>query len=214
MQPIRIVIVDDHKMFLEGLSSLLKTFSEIKIVSTATRGEEVLKILEDNAVDIVITDINMPGIDGMKLAKEIRKNHPRIKILALSMHNQASIISAMLRNGISGYILKDAGRDELLQAIKALSAGETFFSEEIKSTVMESMIPGTKKKTEDSLIKLSERETEVLKLIAAEYTQQQIADKLFISPHTVVFHRRKLLHKFQVKNTAGLIKAAIDNGLL
>jgi DNA-binding NarL/FixJ family response regulator len=175
-QTINIVIADDHKMFLDGLSSLLGGFSHLKIIGTATDGGQVLNILEKNAaVDIVITDISMPGMDGMRLTKEIRKNYPHIKILALSMHNQGSIISTMLKNGISGFVLKDAGKEELLNAIKALSEGETFFSEEVKSAFMESMIPGKKTKSNSSRIELSERETEVLKLIAAEYTQQQIA---------------------------------------
>jgi DNA-binding NarL/FixJ family response regulator len=214
-QSINIVIADDHKMFLDGLSSLLGGFAHLKIIGTATDGGQVLNILEKNAaVDIVITDISMPGMDGMRLTKEIRKNYPHIKILALSMHNQGSIISTMLKNGISGFVLKDAGKEELLNAIKTLSEGETFFSEEVKSAFMESMIPGKKTKSDSSRIELSERETEVLKLIAAEYTQQQIAEKLFISPHTVIFHRRKLLFKFETKNTAGLIKAAMEKGFL
>ncbi|TAL60154.1 MAG: response regulator transcription factor [Bacteroidetes bacterium] len=211
---INIVIADDHKMFLDGLSSLLNGFVHIKIMGDAANGDEVLKLLDKHTVDIVITDISMPGMDGMKLTKEIRKNYPHIKILALSMHNQGSITSTMLKNGISGYVLKDAGKEELLNAIKALSAGGTYFSEEVKSALMESMISGKKTTSGNSLIELSERETEVLKLIAEEYTQQQIADKLFISPHTVIFHRRKLLFKFDAKNTAGLIKAAMENGFL
>jgi two-component system, NarL family, nitrate/nitrite response regulator NarL len=212
---LHIVIADDHKMFLDGLSSLLNSFENIQITGTATDGEQVLEILEKNKdVDIVITDISMPGMDGMKLTKEIRKNYPDIKILALSMHNQGSIISTMLKNGISGFVFKDAGKEELLNAIKSLSEGETYFSEEVKSAFMESMIPGQKPKPGGSRIELSERETEVLKLIAAEYTQQQIAEKLFISPHTVIFHRRKLLFKFDTKNTAGLIKAAMEKGFL
>ena len=213
-QTIKIVIADDHKMFLDGLFSLLNDFSYIKIIGTAANGDEVLKILDKHTVDIVITDISMPGMNGMQLTKEIRKSYPHIKILALSMHNQGSIISTMLKNGISGYVLKDVGKEELLNAIQSLSAGETFFSEEVKSALMESMVSGKKAKSDNSLIELSERETEVLKLIAAEYTQQQIADKLFISPHTVIFHRRKLLFKFDSKNTAGLIKAAIEKGFL
>ena len=213
-QIIKVIIADDHKIFLEGLSSLLKEFKEIKIVATAANGDEVLKILEKQDADIVMTDINMPEMDGFTLSKEIKKNYPDIKIIALTMHNDGGIISRMIKNGISGYVLKDTGKEELLNAIKTVSAGETFFSEEVKSTIMSSMIPGEKMKSSNSPIELSEREREVLKLIAAECTQQQIADKLFISSHTVIFHRRKLLHKFDVKNTAGLMKAAMDKGFL
>ncbi len=208
-EPLNIVIADDHKIFLEGLTSLLEDLKEIKIIATAADGQEVLEILEKNKVDVVITDINMPGMDGMKLTKEIKKKYPDIKILALTMHNEASIISTMIKNGISGYLLKDTGKEELLDAIIAVAAGETFFSNEVKSTLLSG-----KKRSTSSRPDLSDREIDILKLIAAEFTQQQIADKLFISPHTVIFHRRKLLHKFDVKNTAGLIKAAADKGFL
>ena len=212
---IHIIIADDHKMFLDGLLSLLSSIEYIKVAGTATDGEQVLEMLEKNkAVHIVITDISMPGMDGMTLTKEIRKRFPVVKILALSMHNQGNIISTMLKNGFSGFVFKDAGKEELLSAINSLSEGNTYFSEEVKSAFMESMIPGPKAKQGRSRIELSERELEVLKLIAAEYTQQQIADKLFISPHTVIFHRRKLLFKFDTKNTAGLIKAAMEKGFL
>lgn len=213
-QTIRIVIADDHKIFLDGLAALLGEIEYIKIAGRTDSGEEVLELLGRHSVDIVITDISMPGMDGMKLAKEIRKNYPHVKILALSMHNQSAIISAMLKSGIAGYILKDAGKEELLRAIQKLSEGETYFSDEVKSVLMESMIPGRTAKHGNSPIELSERESEILKLIAEEYTQQQIADKLFISPHTVIFHRRKLLHKLGAKNTAGLIKAAAERGFL
>lgn len=213
-QTIKVIIADDHKIFLEGLSSLLKGFKEINVIATATNGEEVLTFLEKNIADIVITDINMPGMDGMKLAKEIKKKYPQVKILALTMHNESGIISNMMKNGITGYILKDTGKEELLNAIKTVASGETFYSDEVKTTLMESMMSGKKSKPTSGIPELSEREIEILKLIASEHTQEQIADKLFISPHTVIFHRRKLLAKFDVKNTAGLIKSAMDKGFL
>ncbi len=211
---ISVIIADDHKMFREGLSSLLKDFEQIKIIASVANGEEVLKLLETNAVDLVITDINMPVMDGMKLSKEIKKMYPNTNILALTMHNESGIISNMIKNGITGYILKDTGKEELLKAITTVSTGETYFSEEVKTSLMEKMISGKKERSSSSLVELSEREIEILKLIAEECTQQQIADKLFISPHTVIFHRRKLLYKFDVKNTAGLIKAAMEKGIL
>ncbi len=212
--PINIIIADDHKIFLDGLCSLLKEFDEIKIVGTATNGDEVLQLLEMNSVDIVISDINMPGMDGIKLSKEIKKKYPQIKIIILTMLNDGNIIATMLKNGIAGYILKDTGKDELLFALTTVARGESFFSKEVHSTLVTSMMPDIKSKSNNILVELSERELEILKLIAEENTQQEIADKLFISPHTVIFHRRKLLYKFNVKNTAGLIKAAMDKGFL
>lgn len=211
---IKVIIADDHKIFLEGLASLFKEFKDINVLATAANGEEVLRLMEQKRADVVITDINMPGMDGLKLTKEIKKLYPETKVLALTMHNESNMISTMLKNGITGYILKDSGKEDLLNAVKTVANGETFFSEEVKLTLMEGMMPGKKTKQTGSIPELSEREMEILKLIAAEFTQQQIADKLFISPHTVIFHRRKLLHKFDVKNTAGLIKSAMDKGLL
>lgn len=212
-QIIKVIIADDHKIFLEGLTSLLKEFKEIMIIAIATNGDEVLKLMEHNIVDIIITDINMPGMDGMKLCKEIKKKYPNVNVLALTMHNESGIISNMLKNGITGYILKDTGKEELFLAIKSVIKGELFLAQSVKTTLTESMNSGKKQKS-NLLPELSDREIEILKLIAAEYTQQQIADKLFISPHTVIFHRRKLLYKLDVKNTAGLIKCAMDKGLL
>ena len=212
-QIIKVIIADDHKIFLEGLTSLLKEFKEIMIIATATNGDEVLKLMEHNIVDIIITDINMPDMDGMKLCKEIKKKYPNVNVLALTMHNESGIISNMLKNGITGYILKDTGKEELFLAIKSVIKGELFLAQSVKTTLTESMNSGKKQKS-NLLPELSDREIEILKLIAAEYTQQQIADKLFISPHTVIFHRRKLLYKLDVKNTAGLIKCAMDKGLL
>ena len=211
---IKIIIADDHTLFLEGLSSLLKDFKDIHIVGSALNGIEVLQILKTKKVDVVISDINMPEMDGLKLAKEIKKSHHDIKIIALTMLNEAGIISAMLKSGITGYLLKNTGKEELYKAITTVMKDETFFSEEVKKTMMESIIPGKKTRPHSAIPELSERDLEILKLIAEELTQQEIAEKLFISPHTVIFHKRNLFHKFDVKNTAGLIKSAMELNLL
>lgn len=214
MPKIKIIIADDHKIFLAGLSALLSEIESIDIISTAHNGDEVLKLLDQNIVDLVITDINMPVMDGIRLSREIKKKYPHVKVIALTMHNEGNIISAMLKKGIAGYVLKDAGKEELLEAINTVHKGGTYFTEEIKLNLFQSLIPGKQVKSNSSLIELSEREQQILRLIAEEHTQQQIADKLFISPHTVIFHRRKLLYKFDVKNTAGLIKSAMEAGFL
>lgn len=211
---INIVIADDHKIFLEGLTALLQNDEGINVIAAVVNGQEVLDVLKAKQADVVLTDVDMPVMDGMKLTKELKKNYPEIKVLALTMHNEGRIISSLLKAGVTGYILKDSGKDELLNAIKTVSRGENYFSEEVKTNLMESMIPGKKATGSSSLIELSERETEVLKLIAKELTQIQIAEKLFISEHTVIFHKRKLFAKFDVKNTAGLIKCAAEQGFL
>lgn len=213
-QKIKIVIADDHRIFLEGLTALLQNFDELSIIAAVSNGQEVLDILKDNKVDIVLTDIDMPVMDGLKLTKELKKSYLGIKILALTMHNEGRIISSLIKSGVNGYVLKDTGKDELLNAIKVIFKGENYFSEEVKTNLLDSMIPGKKSVGSSSLIELSEREQEVLKLIAIELTQVEIAEKLFISEHTVIFHKRKLFAKFNVKNTAGLIKSAMEQGFL
>lgn len=214
VRKIEIIIADDHTIFLEGLTALLQSLDEISIVGAVANGQEVLNILKVKHADVVITDIDMPVMDGMKLAKEIKKNHPQVKVLALTMHNEGRIISSILKAGVAGYVLKDTGKQELLSAITDVWSGKNYFSDDVKTKLAESMMPGKKSLSSSFLIELSERETEILKLIAAEFTQSQIAEKLFISEHTVIFHKRKLFVKFNVKNTAGLIKSGFDLGFL
>ncbi|MFI5203336.1 MAG: response regulator [Flavobacteriales bacterium] len=213
-KPIDIIIADDHKIFIEGLTALLHDFTELHIVATASNGKEVMEILKSNHANVVVTDINMPVMDGMKLTKELKKKYPDIKILALTMHNEGRIISGLLKAGVNGYVLKDAGKNELLEAIKTVARGENYFSEEVKNNLTDNVSVGNKEPVSFSQTELSERETAVLKLIAEGLTQLQIAEKLFISEHTVIFHKRKLFSKFEVNNTAGLIKSAMDMGFI
>jgi two-component system nitrate/nitrite response regulator NarL len=213
---IRIIIADDHRMFLDGLAALLAGVENFNVVGEAGNGVEVLTLLETVETDLVIADISMPEMDGMELAKQLKTNHPEVKVLALSMHNESSIISSMMKNGISGYVLKDVGKEELLQAVNTIYNGETWFSEEVKSTMMESLMKGRPADNTPSHFKpkLSERETEILQLIAQGKTQNEIAETLFISHHTVIFHRRKLLRKFDAANIAELVKEAGKRGCL
>ncbi|MBL7911909.1 MAG: response regulator transcription factor [Bacteroidia bacterium] len=211
---IKIIIADDHKIFLEGLSSLLKDYPELEIIATVSNGQEVLDLLIENKADVVVTDINMPIMDGIKLTKELKKKHPNIKVLALTMHNEDRIITTIIKAGVTGYILKDTRKEELLTAIKTVFSGENYFSDEVKNSLNEKSISKKATSTNSSLIELSDREQDILKLIAAGLTQQQIAEKIFISEHTVVFHKRKLFVKFDCKNTAELIKYAMDFGFV
>ena len=211
---IKIIIADDHKIFLEGLSSLLKDYPELKIIATVSNGQEVLDLLIENKADVVVTDINMPIMDGIKLTKELKKKHPNVKVLALTMHNEDRIITTIIKAGVTGYILKDTRKEELLNAIKTVFTGENYFSDEVKNSLNEKSTSKKATSTNSSLIELSDREQDILKLIAAGLTQQQIAEKIFISEHTVVFHKRKLFVKFDCKNTAELIKYAMDFGFV
>ena len=209
---IRVLIVDDHLMFLEGLQSLLQGEELIDIVGVASNGLIALDLLEQHEVDIVITDVSMPEIDGFKLVASIQKKYPKISTLVLSMHSEPMIISKLIKQNINGYLLKNAEKEELLKAINLLANGENYFSNEVKEIYTESSFNRDKKN--DFLPELSRREKDVLKLIIEELTTKEIAEKLFISQHTVESHRKNIFSKLNVKNVAGLVKLTLEKDLL
>ncbi len=208
-----IIIADDHAMFLDGLKSILAEEEHINIELTAKTGEQVIKYLRinpDAGIDLVITDINMPKMDGIALNKAIKSEFPKIKTLVVSMLEDANKIKTLTENKVNGYLSKNAEKQELLKAIKTILNGENYFSPRIKQVVMEAMFAA---KTEPEII-LTKREKEVLKLIAEEFTTQEIADKLFLSKHTIESYRKNLISKLGVRNLAGLTRFAVEQGLL
>jgi len=209
---IKILIVDDHVMFLEGLQSLLKGEENIEIIGVAQNGHHALEMLKKNKVDIVITDISMPEVDGFELVANIQKKYPNISTLVLSMHSEPMIISKLIKQEVNGYLLKNAEKDELLKAINLLMSGENYFSKEVKDIYIESSFNRNKKN--EYIPELSRREKEVLKLVVEEFTAKEIADKLCISQHTVESHRKNIFSKLNVKNVAGVVKYALENDLL
>lgn len=202
---IKVLIADDHRLFIDGLKAMLEGSPEIEVVGEAMNGKEVLALCAQNTVDMVIMDISMPGMDGIEATKQLVKSQPQIKILCLSMHNDRNFISDMLKTGAHGYILKNTGKEELIEALQSLYAGETFLGEEVRKTLLNSFMKQDKLHPNE---KLSDREKEVLECIAAGLTTQEIADQLFISKNTVETHRKNLLYKLQAKNTAELINNA------
>ena len=202
---IKVLIADDHRLFIDGLKAMLEGTAEIKVVGEAMNGQEVLTFCAQQAVDIVIMDISMPVMDGIEATKQLVKYQPRIKILCLSMHNDRNFISDMLKTGAHGYILKNTGKEELIEALQSLYAGETYLGEEVRKTLLNSFMKQDKLHPNE---KLSDREKEVLECIAAGLTTQEIADQLFISKNTVETHRKNLLYKLQAKNTAELVNNA------
>lgn len=209
---IRLLIVDDHKMFLEGLVSMLQDEELIEIVTTAINGEDALKKLNEHSVDLVISDISMPVVDGIQLSKAIRKKFPKISILILSMLNEPEVISNLINSGVHGYLLKNAEKEELLRAIHVISHGDNYFSHDIKDIYIQNQF--SRPKRSNIIETLSKRECDVLYLIAEEHTTKEIADKLNLSQHTIETHRRNMLSKLGVRNTAGLVKYAIQNNIL
>jgi DNA-binding NarL/FixJ family response regulator len=214
MKNYRLIIADDHKMFLDGLSSILSTKSEYDIVLAVDRGHKVAKYLDINnstdPVDLVITDVNMPDYTGIDLNKHIKENHPQVRTLVVSMLHDANTIQTLTKDNVNGYVPKNAEKDELLLAIESILNGKKYFSQSIKEVYLKGMYD-----SEHSLeASLSKREKEVLKLIAQEYTTPEIAEELFLSKHTIESYRKNLISKLGVRNLAGLTKYAIKLGLL
>lgn len=207
-----ILIADDHAMFVDGLIEIVKSTGKYDIAGTASNGNDALKILRETPVDLVVSDLRMKNMDGGELARVIHKEHKTVKILIVSMHNDPFIVSDLLKHGVTGYILKNSGKEELLEAIDAVLDGRTYFSQDVKSSFINSKVISSN--VTDCSISLTRREKEVLELIAAELTTSEIAEKLFISVNTVETHRKNILKKLQVRNSAGIVKRAIELGLL
>ena len=212
MNKIKILIADDHTMFLQGIISLLEQESHIEIVGKAINGIEALEVIQKQTIDLLILDISMPEMDGIELSKIVKKKYPAIKILIVSTHSNVSIISRLIRIGVNGYLLKNAEKAELLQAINTIADGTDYFSEETEEKHLSNNLRIEKQVS--TLTELSSREKEILVLIAHEYNTAEIAEKTFISLNTVNTHRKNLLSKLNAKNTAGLVKYAVENGLV
>ncbi|MBL7796475.1 MAG: response regulator transcription factor [Saprospiraceae bacterium] len=206
---IRIFISDDHVMFAEGLETMLGGEPDFEVCGLARNAADTLKQVPEVEPNVLLLDINLPDKSGLDVCKQLRAEQPDVKILALSMHNDESYISAMLNLGAQGYVLKNTGRTELCAAIRALAEGRTYFSQEVTDTMMQSLMRERKGGTAKEPPKISRREREVLKLIMDECTTQEIAAQLFLSEKTVESHRAALLAKLGARNTAGLVKAAL-----
>lgn len=209
---VKIVIADDHQMFIDGVKSLLKKEKKFNFVHEALNAEDALSFISQNDIDLLITDISMPGMSGTELTKKIKQDFPKIKVLVLTMYNDSAIISEILQSEAEGYILKNTGKQELLTAISKIMDDGTFYSNEVISQLLKD----NKKKTTPPVIKeaLTTRELEILKLVCEEFTTADIAEKLFISPRTVDTHRKNILEKTQSKTIVGLIKYAFENNIM
>ena len=215
---VQILIVDDHQIIRDGIKALLNKADGIHIQAEAANGFEALKILEEHNedLDLVVMDIKMPAMDGIEATHQVRERFPHIKVLALTMHDDEAHIVKMLQEGAAGYILKTTGKVELAEAIQKVAQGETYFDKQASEKILQFFSRGQKPKQKNHFINpdLTSREIEVLKLIAEEYTNPEIAEKLYLSPRTVDTHRRNLLQKLHAKNTAGLVKYALKHDLV
>jgi DNA-binding NarL/FixJ family response regulator len=213
IQPnITIYIVDDHQIMIDGIKALLLSDTRFNIIGQNTSPLMAFEELIINPPHILITDISMKELSGIELTKKIKERLPNLKILALSMHDDRQTISAMLEAGINGYVLKNTGMDELTTALIKISKDQLFFSEEVTNEMMKSITEP--KVIVKEIISLTPREIEIVKLIADEYNNAKIGEKLFISERTVETHRKNIFRKTNTKTLAGLIKLVIERKLI
>lgn len=200
---IRILIADDHQMLLDGLRSLLSSEENIHIIGEATTGDQVLDILGYDAVDVAIIDISMPGMDSHQTVLEIKQKHPQTRIIILSLHKEEEIIRKFMDAGISGYVIKDRGSEELVKAIHSVANNEDYWDHETLKILAK---PGrTKTPNPSDEVPLSAREKEVLCLIGNGLTTKKIAEKLYIADSTVETHRKNILSKLNCDTSKQLI---------
>jgi DNA-binding NarL/FixJ family response regulator len=204
--PAKVFITDDHYMVVEGIRSLLQNENDIEWMGHAMNAASCLSFLNKQQIDVLFLDVNLPDKNGIDLCKEIKQSYPSVKVIGLSSFNQLSFIEKMMANGASGYVLKNATKEELADAIDTVMSGGTFMSNEVASIV--------KKGPDPKIPVITRREKEVLTLIAEGLTNGEIAEKLFVSTTTVDSHRKSLLAKFDVKNTAILIRMAMQYQLI
>lgn len=201
-------IIDDHQMVVDGLISLLNNEEKYRIVGFSNQPKEVMQQLEELDVNILLTDINMPEMTGVELTRCVKKKFPRVKVLALSMFGERQVIKEMIDAGVSGYILKNTGKRELIEALDQLVKGDTFFGSEVTDELMKSF------KSTDNNSHLTNREIEIIRLIENENSNKKIADMLFISERTVETHRKNIFRKTNTQSIVGLIKYAYEHKII
>lgn len=204
----KVFIVDDHTVVIEGIYSLLQRETNIDMIGYADSAANCLEYFKTHTADVILMDISLPDMSGVDLCKLIKKNYPGIMVLALSTFNQSTYVRKMMESGASGYLLKNAGRREIIEAIEAVKKGKTYFSFEAGQALKSDA------QQQNALPALTKREKEILALVVEGYTNQQVADKLYISVDTVETHRKNLHSKLNVKNSAMLVRFAIENKLV
>ena len=214
MDKIKLLIADDHEMILDGYQLLLSQEESIEVIGQAKTGEEVIeKACKAAELDLIILDINMPGKDGIEVTKELKSSFPEIKILIVTMYSRKEFVRNLMEIGVDGYILKNSGKKELLAAIESLGQGEPYYARQVTDLMIKSY---QKHRIFDSPldIEMSEREKDIIRLIADGLSTIEIGEELFLSTHTISTHRKNILSKLNVKNSAGVIRYGIQTGIV
>jgi DNA-binding NarL/FixJ family response regulator len=207
---IRLIIADDHPVIIDGIKTILDYHDNIQLMATVNDGLQLLDTIVKNHPDLILMDINMPGMNGIEATKKIKKEYPDIKVLAFSQYKEKRFVKQILKSGANGYLLKSSAADELIKAIHMVMDGGVYLSSDLPNIFEEK----PKKRSDYLFPELTNRELDVLRCIGEEKNTQEIADELFISPHTVESHRSNLLLKVGTKNTAGLVKWAVENEII
>ncbi|GAB5408650.1 MAG: response regulator transcription factor [Balneolaceae bacterium] len=215
---IKLALVDDHKVFLQGMEVLLSRIEDFEVIATYTNGLDLMRFLaEGNLPDVLLLDIEMKSISGVKVAENVLKQYPSIQVIMLSTYFDEDFVQQLMGSGISGYLLKSTGFPELKAAINKVAVGSFAFSPEVMDIIVKGFSSKDQKSSpsrNEELSPLTDREVELIRLIADELTMKEIAERLFLSEHTVKTHRKNIMAKMDVKNTAGLIKKAFILGLI
>ena len=218
MSVCRIIITDDHQLILDGLRSIITGESDLHLLAEANNGQQALALCESLQPDMVMMDIDMPVMNGLEATIQIKKKFPSIRIMVLTMHDEAALIKRIMEVGADGYMLKNADQQELVSAIRKIAAGEKHFSEKVLQALKDGKTDSSQfslRPTDSVLLStLTEREVEILRLLAEGLSNKEIGAKIFISHRTVDTHRTNLMKKLDVHNVAGLIRFAIRNGLI
>jgi two-component system, NarL family, nitrate/nitrite response regulator NarL len=210
-EKITLALVDDHQIVIDGLMSLLKGHDTFQFAFATTDPTEVMGRLREQPVDVLLTDVMMPGLGGNQLAKKVRENFPDVKILALSMSGEGDMINEMINEAdISGYVLKNIGKQELVKALEKIAGGSVYFSED----VIEELKRSSQRRKQNEDAHLTDREIEIIRLIEKEYNNRQIAEALYISERTVETHRKNIFRKTSTNSVIGLVKYAYEHKLI
>jgi two-component system response regulator DegU len=212
---LRIGIADDHRLFRKGLAGLLNSFENVTVVLEAENGMQLLELMENTAIDLLITDLQMPEMDGFETCKVVRQSYPDVKILVVSQLTTKEAIVQIMQTGVHGYFSKDSNPDQLQEAIFSIRDKDFYFGQELGAVIREAIL--WEKKTKTSVandIPLTKREIEVIRMACKEYSSLEIAEKLFINVRTVETHRKKIMEKTESRNFIGVVLYALKNGLV
>jgi two-component system, NarL family, response regulator DegU len=210
----KIAVVDDQRLFREGIISLIEEYEDLKVTIEAENGKELIAALGSSEPDVILLDLEMPVMDGIKTTDYLSKNYPHLKILVLTMHNDDEFILHMIKKGARGFLMKDSNTETFIEAIYSVVDNEYYFSDRISQVMLKGLISNKKKNPSFSTTDLSNRELEIVRMICKEYTSREISEKLSISLRTVEKHRDSIMQKTKTHNAAGIVMYAVKNRLI